>query len=180
VLRCTNSYVREHEAEFIEKIRESSAIKNSETVKSCKKQIAKNGYRIAELDSLITGLYESMIKGLLNEERFKQMSDDYEREQKELKDNTAVLQTELDAFASDSEKAEKYIELARKHANIEELTPAIINTFIERIEVHSIVWSGGIKENGRPCGTRTQDVDVYLRYIGKFEIPNTVPVEKTQ
>ena len=85
VLRRTAGYVSEYEKEFISRVRESSELRQGETVKSHKKNIAKNERRIAELDKLITGLYESMMKSLISEERFKVMSDNYEREQSELK-----------------------------------------------------------------------------------------------
>ena len=55
--------------EFVEHILELSALQQGETVKSHKINIAKNERRIAELDKLITALYESMIKSLINEKR---------------------------------------------------------------------------------------------------------------
>ena len=39
--------------------------------------------------------------------------------------------------------------------------------------VHEAVWSDGLNENGRPCGSRTQEVEVYLKYIGSFDVPDT-------
>jgi DNA invertase Pin-like site-specific DNA recombinase len=84
-LRRTSGYVREHEGRFIELVREKSALRYSETVKSGKKQIAKNERRIAELDKLIVSIYEDKVKGILPEERFVIMAAAYEREQAELK-----------------------------------------------------------------------------------------------
>jgi hypothetical protein len=169
-LRRAAGYVRDHEQDFIAKIRESSELQQGETVKSHKKNIAKNERRIAELDKLITGLYESMMKSLISEERFKVMSENYEREQSELKEQNAKLLAELDAYISDSDKAEKFIALVRRYTNFEELTGAMINELIERIEVHDGEWSGADPETGYK-GTRTQQVDVYLKYIGAFDAP---------
>jgi DNA invertase Pin-like site-specific DNA recombinase len=171
ILCKTNGYVREHESDFIAKVRETSALRQGETVKSQKKVLSKNERRISELDKLITGLYESMMKELINEERFKQMSENYEREQRELKEQNAEIQKELDAFTADSVKADKYVELVRRFTNFEELTPAIIYEFIDRIEVHDNVWSERDPETGYK-GSRSQEVDVYLKYIGKFDVPD--------
>ena len=139
-------------------------------MKTQKKNITKNERRIIELDKLITGLYESMMKSLISEERFKVMSENYEREQIELKEQTIKLQAELDAYNSDSDKAEKFIALVRRYTNFEELTGAMINELIDRIEIHE-----GEYPNADPSinykGTRTQNVDVYLKYIGKFDAP---------
>jgi hypothetical protein len=169
-LRRTAGYVRDNEQEFIAKIRESSELQQGETVKSHKKNISKNERRIAELDKLITGLYESMMKSLISEERFKVMSENYEREQNELKEQNAKLQAELDAYISDSDKAEKFITLVHRYTNFEELTGAMINELVERVEVHEGEWSGAEPETGYK-GTRTQQVDVYLKYIGNFDAP---------
>jgi hypothetical protein len=169
-LRRTAWYVRDHEKEFVERIRESSQLRQGETVKSHRKNIAKNERRAAELDKLITGLYESMMKSLISEERFKVMSENYEREQAELKEQNAKLQAELDAYVSDSDKAEKFISLVRRYTNFEELTGGMINELIERVEVHEGEWTGADPATGYK-GKRTQQVDVYLKYIGNFDAP---------
>jgi hypothetical protein len=170
VLRRTAGYVREHEKEFIARVRESSELKQGETVKSHRKNITKNERRIAELDKLITGLYESMMKSLISEERFKAMSENYEREQVELKEQNIKLQAELDAYISDSDKAEKFIALVRRYTNFEELTNAMVNELIERIEVHEGEWPMADPADGYK-GTRTQQVDVYMKYIANFDAP---------
>jgi len=169
-LRRTAGYVREHEQEFINRVRESSELRQGETVKSHKKNITKNERRITELDKLITGLYESMMKSLISEERFKVMSENYEREQAELKEQNAKLQAELDAYISDSDKAEKFIALVRRYTDFEELTGSMVNELIERVEVYEGEWSGADAATGYK-GIKTQQVDVYLKYIGNFDAP---------
>ena len=47
--------------------------------------------------------------------------------------------------------------LRKKHTTLEELTPAILNEFVDKIMVYKAVGSGA---------NRTQDVDIYLNYIG--------------
>ena len=107
------------------------------------------------------------------------MSENYEREQSDLKEQNAKAQEGLEAFTADSLKAEKYVALARQYTTFEELTPAIIHEFIDRIEVHDSVWSERDPETGYK-GSRTQEVDVYLKYIGKFDVPDTRTPEEIE
>jgi len=177
ILKKTSGYVREHEAQFVEAVRESSAIKQGETAKSHKKQIAKNQRRISELDKLIISIYEDKVKGLLPEERFTVMAENYEQEQVELKQQTSELQIDLEAFNADSVNVSQFIELVRRYTRFEELTPAMINEFVDKVIVHEGVWS---ENDGKNRGSRTQEVDVYLKYIGKFDVPDMRTAEEIE
>jgi hypothetical protein len=173
-LRRTSAYVREHESEFVELVREKSAVIKSDTLKSHKKQIAKNERRISELDKLIMSVYEDKVKGLLPEERFAMMAASYEGEQADVKAQTATLQSELDAYHSDSANAEKFIELTRRFTQFEELTPVMLNELVDKVLVHEGVWSEGVNPTTQKgMGTRRQHVEVFLKYIGDMEIPDT-------
>jgi hypothetical protein len=170
VLRRTAGYVRDYEAEFVAKVREASKLKQGETVKSQKKTIAKNERRIDELDKLITGLLETLIKQLISEERFKQTTAAYEQEQGDLKAQNAMLTAELAAYESDSENADKFVQLVRRYTDFEELTNSMVHEFVERIEVHEGEYPNADVATGYR-GSRTQKVDVYLKYIGNFDAP---------
>jgi hypothetical protein len=181
LLRDTSGYVRDHEQEFVEKVREKSVVKKKETAKSYKKQIAKNEHRITELDKIFRSLYEDKALGKIDEDRFAQMSGAYESEQSELRGRTAALQSELDAFNADSVCADKFVGLVRRFTNFEELTPAIINEFVDKIIVHECDWSDGVNlATGRGMGTRSQQVDVYLKYIGRFDVPDQRTAEEIE
>jgi len=161
-----SSFVRDKEAEFVEKIRELSTVQQTETAKAHKKQFAKNGRRIAELDTLFRKTYEDNAGGKLSVARFEQLSAGYEREQEELKQQNAILQAELDAWSADSMKADGFIQLVRRYTNFEELTTPMLNEFIEKIVVY---------EADRSSGERVVDMDIYFNFIGKFDIPAEEP-----
>lgn len=177
VLRKTSGYVREHEDEFAKLVREQSVIQNGMAAKTHQKQISKNERRISELDKLITAIYEDKVKGLLPEERFVQMAENYEREQTVLKQQTADLQAELDAFNADSVRADKFVDLVRRFTQFDTLTGSMISEFIDKIIIHEAEWS---ENDGRYKGTRSQQVDVYLKYIGKFDAPDTRTPEEIE
>jgi hypothetical protein len=74
-----------------------------------------------------------------------------------------------------------FLALIRKYTRFEELTNAMLNEFVDKIVVHECVWSEGRHPvNNRPMGSRSQQVDVYLKHIGKFDIPDTRTAEEIE
>lgn len=51
--------------------------------------------RLKDLDRLFKRIYEDMVNGVINENRFKMLSEDYEKEQKELRQKIAKLEEEI-------------------------------------------------------------------------------------
>ena len=167
-IKRTSGFARENEADFMKMLREESAIKQAESAKSHRRQIAKNEKRIAELDSLFRKTYEDFAAGRLTEKRFEQLSGGYESEQAELEKLTAELRTELDAFDTDSVRGDKFMELTRRYTDFTELTPAMLHEFIEKVVVYEADKSSGVRE---------QRIDIYLNYIGQFDVPEWFDME---
>ena len=167
-IKRTSGFARNNEADFMKMLREESAIKQAESAKSHRRQISKNEKRIAELDSLFRKTYEDFAAGRLTEKRFEQLSGGYESEQAELEKQTAGLRTELNAFDTDSIRADKFMELTRRYTDFTELTPAMLHEFIEKVVVHEADKSSGVRE---------QRVDIYLNYIGRFDVPDWFEME---
>jgi len=172
ILKKTIGYVSNHESEFLEKLRKSSTTQQRETTAAHKKLIAKNDKRLADLARVFHALYEDKALGKITEERFADMTVNYDQEIAAAKSENEKLQTELAELEREKDKTDKFLALVRKYTHFEELTNAMINEFIDKIIVHEGVWSEGVGENGRPRGTRTQQVDVYLKYIGNFAVPD--------
>ena len=66
------------------------------------------------------------VNGKISDERFMELSADYEQEQRELKDRAAALQAELDKSQAATVNAEKFMGIVRKHLAFEELTPTLL------------------------------------------------------
>lgn len=169
-IREISGYVRENEDEFVEKLREASALQQAETAKSHAKQLVKNERRIAELDHLFQKVYEDNDSGKLSDERFAQLSGVYEREQADLRQQCVTLQAELDAFNADSIKADRFIEIVRRYTEFDTLTNAMLNEFVEKILVHNA---------DRSSGERVQDVDIHFNFIGNFVLEKEEPAPLT-
>jgi len=168
-IKRVSGFAKSNEAEFMKMLREESAIKQAEAAKSHKRQIAKNEKRIVELDSLFRKTYEDFVAGRLNEKRFEQLSGGYETEQAGLEQQTTGLKAELTQFNTDSVRADKFMEIVGKYADVAELTPAMRHEFVEKVLVHEADNSSGVRE---------QRVDIYLNFIGQFEVPEGFAVEE--
>ena len=167
-IKAASALVKTNEAEFIKQIREVSEIRQEESAKTYNKNLNKAQKRVAELNNLIRKIYEDNVNGKLTDKRFEVMSTEYEQEQEGLEATITELQTALDSFQADSTRADKFIELTKRYTDFSELTTPMINEFIDKIIVY---------EAERINNERVQDVDVYLNFIGKFEIP---PQELTE
>ena len=178
-IKSTAGFVSQHEDKFIEMVRANSGIKQSDTIKTHTRKIAKNEKRIAELDKLFSSLYEDKVKGLISQERFFQMSQNFESEQSALSEENKILQAEMDAFNEEKSGVDNFVALVQKYTRFAELTPAMVNEFIERVDVHAATWSESTAIQKR-LGTRFQQVDVYLKYIGNFIAPDTRTPEEIE
>jgi len=109
------------------------------------------------------------------------MSAGYLQEQSDLKSQTVEMQTELDAFNEDTANVEKFVSLVKRYTDFDELSAAIINEFVDKIIVHEAEWSDGYSpKSGRGMGSRTQKVEVYLKYIGSFDVPDLRSAEEIE
>jgi hypothetical protein len=165
-IKSASGLVRENEAEFVRQIRESSAIQQGETVKAHQKRMAKEQKRITELNGLIRRTYEDNYNGKLSDKQFEMLSSDYEREQSQLEESIAQLQAELDSFNADTDRADRFIDIVKRYTDFSELTPSMITEFVDKILVY---------EADKASGEREQAVDIYLNFIGKFEVPAAEP-----
>ena len=165
-IKCVALYARENEAEFAEKLREASTIKQANAAKDSKRQLAKNERRIAELDVLFRKVYEDNAIGKLSDERFAVMSRDYENEQADLRVQSAELQTLLDEYEQDSHNAERFLALAKKYPAFDELTSQMLHEFVDKVYIH---------EGDRSSGERRQQIDIYLNFVGQFNVPQEIP-----
>lgn len=147
-IKSASSFVKNNEAEFIRQIRETSTIQQEETVKAHKKRIGKEQKRIGELNTMIRRIYEDNVAGKLTDKRFELLCLEYEQEHSELEQSIIQLQTEIDSFNSDSLRADKFIDIVKRHTDFTELTPQMIAEYIEKIVVHEADKSTGEREKG--------------------------------
>lgn len=89
-----------------------------------------------ELDRLFRKIYEDNVSGKLNDERFYKLSDGYEAEQGQLKREIEALTAEVSQADMEVTNVAKLIAVTKKYTRIDELTPEILNAFVDKIVIH--------------------------------------------
>ena len=90
------------------------------------------------------------------------MLTDYENEQNELNKIIETDTADMQRIIGGQNNVERFLKLVKKYENITELTPAMINEFIDKILVHEPQGKGA---------DRTTEVEIYLNYVGQFQVP---------
>ena len=161
-VRAAATYAISNQEEFAAKVRTASELRQKEAAKDTKRRLNKDRKRIDELDNIIKKLYESFAVGRITDERFDTLLVEYEAEQKELQASVKADEERLSVFEEDTARVEQFMELARKYTDFSELTTPMINEFIEKIIVHA---------PEKIDGDRVQEIEIYLKFIGHFELP---------
>jgi len=168
-IRAASTFAISDRDAFLEKVRSASQLRQAEAAKETKRKLNKEKKRISELDTIIKKLYESFAVGRITGERFDSLLAEYEAEQKALTASVSEMETQMSAFAEDTDRAKQFLELAKKYTDFSELTTPMINEFVEKIIVHA---------PERIDGDRVQEVEIHLRFIGRFELPVTELTEE--
>ena len=168
-LRKVTSYAAKHEARFMKLLIEQNEDGDRRRNAAKKKELEAAEKRIAELSAIFKRLYEDSVTGRISDERFTELSADYEAEQKELKERAARLREELSKAQEATANAEKFMNVVRRHTTIEELTPTLLREFVEKIVVHESVALDG-KRRGK---LRRQEIEIYYSFVGKVDLPDT-------
>ena len=163
-LRKVTSYAAKHEKQFMKLLIEQNEDGGKRRNAAKRKELDAAEKRIAELSAIFKRLYEDSVTGRISDERFAELSADYEAEQKQVKSRAAELQAELAKAQEATVNAEKFMKVVRKYTSFEELTHTLLREFIEKIVVHECSYD----ENG----TRRQDIDIYYSFVGKVELPD--------
>ena len=161
-IRRTSQYARDNEAEFMKRVRAEADLQQEAAVKESRKKLTKSKRRREELSGLIKKLYEAYAAEKIPEKHFSELLKGYDTEQITLDGEIEKLQAEIDRYNTDSVRADRFIELVKRHTEFNEFSASLLNEFIEKVIVHEAV-----KINGK----REQQIDIYLNYIGKFELP---------
>lgn len=163
-LRKVTAYAQKHEARFVKLLIQQNEMGGKRKQAAATKQLEQAQSRIAELSRYIKRLYEDNVNGKISDERFMEMSADYEAEQRELKEKAAALQGELDKAQEATVNAEKFMNVVRKYLSIEELTHTLLREMVEKIVVYECEYD----ENE----VRRQRIDIYYSFVGKVELPD--------
>lgn len=161
-LRKISAYVAWHENEFVERYLNCSQKEKMKLTANAKVEVSKALSRQEELNTILRKLYEDNALGRITDERYDELAASYESEQKQLKERAAALEESIKSVTEDNANLEKFISTLKYYINLEELTPEILHSFVDRIEVG---------EKARYGKTKTQAVKIIYNFIGAVDIP---------
>ena len=155
-------YVFLHEKEFTDEYLSGS---KKETVKfqsKTKAELKRLSERQEEIGRIIRKLYEDNVNGRITDERFDFLAKSYEDEGNDLKAKIQELKNALASSVQDEEKLSKFLKVVKSYTEIEELTPEILNSFIEKIY---------IGETEKYDGRKMQEVEIIYKFVGAINLP---------
>ena len=155
-------YVLFHEKEFTDEYLSGS---KKETVKfqsKTKAELKRLSERQEEIGKIIRKLYEDNVNGRITDERFDFLAKSYEDEGNDLKTKIQELKNALASSVQDEEKLSKFLKVVKSYTKIEELTPEILNSFIEKIY---------IGETEKYDGRKMQEVEIIYKFVGAINLP---------
>ena len=155
-------YVFLHEKEFTDEYLSGS---KRETVKfqaKTKAELKRLSERQEEIGKIIRKLYEDNVNGRITDERFDFLAKSYEDEGNDLKTKIQELKNALASSVQDEEKLSKFLKVVKSYTKIEELTPEILNSFIEKIY---------IGETEKYDGRKMQEVEIIYKFVGAINLP---------
>ena len=130
--------------------------------KRLERVVEKGTRRIAEIDKLIETAFERNVLGKLEDDRYERMVLSYEKEQKELIAEVSESQQILQKAEQQVVDLRLLLRTLREMTDVKELTPTLVNSLIERIEVHN---------NDKSSGHCYAKVDIYFTAAGMIDIP---------
>ena len=161
-IRNLAEFIRYNEKVFLYMIaKQNDAMRKAEYEK-LKKTVADGEIRMKELDRLIEKVYEDNALGRIDDDRYRKLMSKYEREQKELAVTVSEGQETLKSAEQKSIDLRLLLRTFREMTDIQELTPTLVNSLVERIEVHN---------NDKSSGHCFVKVDIYFTAIGMICIP---------
>ena len=155
-------YVFLHEKEFTDEYLSGS---KRETVKfqaKTKAELKRLSERQEEIGKIIRKLYEDNVNGRITNERFDFLAKSYEDEGNDLKTKIQEFKNALASSVQEEEKLSKFLKVVKSYTKIEELTPEILNSFIEKIY---------IGETEKYDGRKMQEVEIIYKFIGAINLP---------
>lgn len=136
---------------------DSNQIKQQKDSNKYQKDISRFEKRVEELNILIKKIYEDRMNQKISEERFTIFLNDYEVEQKNIKESINDLRIQLTEYKDKKDDTEKFLSIIRKYANLKELDASILNEMIEKILIYDTEMVNGEKQ---------QRIDIHYKFVG--------------
>lgn len=172
VLKKIADYSISNRADFEALVKKSLAMQQTDKTKKQQKRIPQITARLEQIEKVLDKLYEDNALGTIPQDRYEQMSQKYSEEYYTLKAELEETREQLSAFENAGGRAQRFVKLTERYADFAELTPAILNEFISKIEVH--------ERDQKRARYAIRHIGIYFNHIGKFENELTQLAEPTE
>lgn len=162
-IRKLASFVSCYEPVFVYLMQKQQTADQEEERKQLKQRLETANKRIEELDKLIQRTYEDNILGRLSDDRYHKMASAFEAEQQQHIQFVDDYKDKLLMIERTAVDTRKILDMLRSFQEVNELTPTMVNTMIERIVVHD---DNLMKKGKKTC------VDIYYTALGLLQIPS--------
>ncbi len=157
LLRVTH-FARQQEALFIQYINRKNNAETRREIERLQREQELMRRRDTELSKLFKRLYEDNVLGKVTNEQFRMLSEDYNTEQKSLKERIPKTEERIEELQASILNVTRFIDKARRYTEITELSAELLNVFIEKIEVG--------ERAERYSRTAEQEIIIHYRDIG--------------
>ena len=156
------SYMKYYEDLFIQEQLQKSTQDELKQISKNKKELEKAKNRVIEIDNLFMHIYEDNVSGKITDDRFRNLSFNYDKEQQELKTKIEQLSKDIENTEKKDTDITQFISNVKKYTEITRLSPEILNELIEKIVIH---------QQEKINGKKTQEIDIYYRGVGIISFP---------
>lgn len=156
------SYMKDYEDLFIKEHLAKSTQDEIKKISKSKKELEKAKNRVIEIDNLFMHIYEDNVSGKILDDRFRNLSFNYDKEQQELKLKIEQLSKDVENTEKKDTDVTQFISNVKKYTEITNLTAEILNELIEKIVIH---------QQEKINGKKTQEIDIYYRGVGIISFP---------
>jgi site-specific DNA recombinase len=156
------SYMKNYEDLFIKEQLAKSTQDEIKKISKNKKELERAKNRIIEIDNLFMHIYEDNVSGKITDDRFRNLSFNYDKEQQELKIKIEQLSKDIENTEKKDTDITQFISNVKKYTEITELTPEILNELTEKILIH---------QAEKIDDKKVQEIDIYYRGVGIISFP---------
>lgn len=156
------SYIKSYEDLFIKEQLAKSTQDELKHISKNKKELEQAKKRVIEIDNLFMHIYEDNISGKITDERFRNLSFNYDKEQKELKIKIEQLSKDIENTEKKDTDITKFISNVKKYTELTKLSPEILNELVEKMIIH---------QKEKVNGKKVQEIDIYYRGVGIISFP---------
>lgn len=156
------SYMKDYEDLFIKEQLAKSTQDELKQISKNKKELEKAKNRVIEIDNLFMHIYEDNVSGKISDDRFRNLSFNYDKEQQELKLKIEQLSKDIENTEKKDTDITQFISNVKKYTEITKLSPEILNELIEKIVIH---------QQEKINGKKVQEIDIYYRGVGIISFP---------